>query len=162
MKTPAVVSIAYEYAASADDLWRVAVDWRCLQEASRGLLRYGALPPGQILAGQSLVVDLSLFGLSPWFPWTIIIDTLDPARRLMRSIEFGGAARWWLHDMQVEESPRGAILRETIRIDAGRLTPGYALFANALYRRRHGPRERMLGLRREGWRQRATRALRAV
>ena len=160
MKTPAVVSIAYEYSASADDLWRVAADWRCLKEASRGLLRYGDLPAGQIVAGQSLVVDISLFGLSPWFPWTIIIDTLDPVRRMMRSIEFGGAARWWLHDMEVEETPRGAVLRERIEIDAGPLTQGYALFANALYRRRHAPRKRMLGVR-DGWRDRAARALRS-
>lgn len=146
MTTPAEVTIAYEYPATPDDLWRVAADWRCLEEASRGLLRYGELPPGQIVAGQSLVVDISLFGLGPWFPWTIIIDTLDPARRLMRSIEFGGAARWWLHDMEVEETPRGAVLRERIQIDAGRLTQGYALFASALYRRRHGPRKRMLGV----------------
>lgn len=155
MRTPAVVSISYEYPVSADDLWRVAADWRCLEQASRGLLRYGPLPAGKILAGQSLVVDISLFGLSPWFPWTIIIDTLDPERRLMRSIEFGGAARWWLHDMEVEETPRGAVLRERIQIDAGPLTFGYALFANALYRRRHGPRKRMLGLAAPRWLRRA-------
>ena len=146
MANPAVVSIEYAYPASADALWRVAADWRCLEEASRGLLRYGGLPDGGIVEGQSMVVDISLFGVGPWFPWTIIVDTLDPARRLMRSIEFGGAARWWLHDMEVVDGPQGAVLRERIEIDAGVQTFGYVLFARALYRRRHGPRLRMLGL----------------
>jgi ligand-binding SRPBCC domain-containing protein len=143
---PAIVEIHHAYPVSPDDLWRVAADWTCLEQASRGLLRYGRLPDGKIIEGQSLTVDISLFGVGPWFPWTIIIDTLEPEARIMRCIEFGGAARSWIHAMRVEPMGGGAVLKDRIEIDAGVRTPGYALFANILYRRRHRPRRRMLGV----------------
>jgi hypothetical protein len=144
---PAVVALSQDYPASPQEVWRVASDWSSLVAASRGLLSYEGAPEGPLRPGQTVVLSLSFLGLFPPKPWTITIEQLDRDSMTMFSVEHGPPVRRWEHWMEVGPAPGGgARLSDRIEIDAGTMTPLYAIFARALYASRHPRRRRMLGV----------------
>jgi ligand-binding SRPBCC domain-containing protein len=144
MPAQAVVLLSHDYPASPEAVWRVACDWRCLVEASRGLLRYDDAPQGRLVEGQDVALSLSFLGVFPPTKWRIEIALLDDQARVMRSLEGGAPVRRWEHWMTVTPIEHGARLTDRIEIEAGVLTPAYAAFAKMLYNRRHPRRRRML------------------
>lgn len=143
---PQVVETAHDYPVAPELLWDVAIDWRRLGEVNRGMVTQIGLPEGRFTAGQRLEIAVSAFGLLPAKPYVIEILECDDARRTMISREHGAGVKSWNHEMRVEATPEGCRLLDRIEIDAGVLTRAFAAWARLLYRRRHKPRLRMLGL----------------
>jgi hypothetical protein len=144
---PATVSTSHDYNASPDRVWQVATSWDCLREAVRGLIDYEPLPDEPMHQGQVIKTNVSLFGRLPPFPYVMEVVHFDPEARTFASHEYGGAVKAWNHTLTVAPTPDGARLDDTIEIDAGWLTPIYALWAKFMYARRHKPRLRMLSAR---------------
>lgn len=140
------VTLAHEYTAPPQEVWRVATDWVCLKKAVAGIVEYDRLPDEPLHAGQVIKTNVSLFGKLPSFPYTMEVIRFDPDRHVVESHEHGGAVKSWDHTLTVSVTPEGARLTDRIVIDAGWLTPLYALWARFMYARRHKPRLEMLGL----------------
>ncbi|WP_339948520.1 hypothetical protein [uncultured Albimonas sp.] len=148
MSRVCVVQSHHGYPVDADRLWAVAADWDALAEANRGMVAQYGLPGGRFRSGQKLAIEVSGFGVMPRQPYEIEILECDDAARVMVSRERGAGIRAWNHRMWVETCPQGegSRLHDRIEIDAGPMTPAFALWARVLYRRRHPRRMRMLGV----------------
>lgn len=105
----------------------------------RGLFRVPALE-GRIdplVAGESGSGWLLAFGVVPAYRHTIEVVTADEATGTIATHEHGGVLRAWDHTLQVEPlGPGRSRYRDTVRIDAGRLTPLVATLAVGIYRYR--------------------------
>jgi hypothetical protein len=105
----------------------------------RGLFRMPALegridPLG---AGESGSGWLLAFGLVPAYRHMIEVVSADEATRTIVTHEHGGVLRAWDHTLQVEPLGHGrSRYRDSVRIDAGRLTPLVAALAVGIYRYR--------------------------
>jgi hypothetical protein len=76
--------------------------------------------------------------LVPAYRHTIEVRRVDPVARTIATHEHGGILRRWDHTLAVEPSgPGRARYRDTLTIDAGRLTPVVAAIATAIFRHRH-------------------------
>jgi hypothetical protein len=80
---------------------------------------------------------LLAFGVVPAYRHTIEVVTADEATGTIATHEHGGVLRAWDHTLQVEPlGPGRTRYRDTVRIDAGRLTPLVATLAVGIYRYR--------------------------
>ncbi len=141
MKT---VLIENDYAAPAEKLWRVATDYAALVEVMEGLVSFTGLPPGRTQTGQKINVMVSLFGKLPQQPYFMEVLECDDVCMILRSSERGAGVKSWLHTLTVTETPEGSRLTDRIDIDAGVLTPIFAIWAKYLYSARHKPRQKLL------------------
>ena len=141
-----IVQLVHDYPVPADRLWDVATDWASFIEAMKGLATFRGLPDQPLHKGQIINSEVSLFGLLPFFPWTMEVRECDPERGVVKSHEYGGSVKRWDHTIKIEETETGSRLTDTIMIDAGYQTPIYVWWARLNYGRRHKPRLRMLGL----------------
>lgn len=138
------VLISHDYAVPAPALWAIVTDYDALAEVMQGVVEFEGLPPGRTKTGQSFEVMVSLFGKLPQQPYQMdVLESSDKAM-LLRSSERGAGVKRWLHTLTVVPTPSGCRLVDQIEIDAGFLTPLFALWARYLYRARHKPRLRML------------------
>ena len=110
----------------------------------RGLIAFEGLPEGRARTGQKFTVMVSLFGKFPPQPYSIEVLGCDDEARVLRSSERGAGVKSWHHTLSVEPTETGCCLTDRIDIDAGWLTPLFGLWAKYLYRKRHGPRLRLL------------------
>ena len=110
----------------------------------KGIATYYGLPSEPLAEGQKIDVQVSIFGVLPRMPWTMEIRTFDPGKMIVRSFEHGGAVQRWEHELRVTPSDGGAQLIDTIILDAGWLTPVYAVWARYMYSRRDPARRAML------------------
>ncbi|MBX2805799.1 MAG: hypothetical protein KTR19_07500 [Hyphomicrobiales bacterium] len=140
------VQLVHEYPVTADRLWQVATDWASFVEATKGLISFRGLPDEPIHKGQIIKSEVSIFGLLPYFSWTMEIRECDPERHLMKSHEYGGSVKLWDHTIKIDKTETGSGLTDTIILDAGYQTPIYAWWARLNYGRRHKPRLKLLGL----------------
>lgn len=138
------VHLTHDYDAPARNVWEVAIDYECLAEATQGLVSFEGLPDGQVQAGQSFTVMVSLFGRLPQQPYHMEIVAFDEGRMTLTSSERGSGVKFWRHTLQVEATVTGSRLLDRIEIDAGWLTGLFALWAKFMYSRRHKPRLRIL------------------
>lgn len=141
MKT---VVVEHEYTASPAHLWAVVTDYDALSEIMKGIVSFEGLPSGRTETGQKLNVMVSLFGKLPSQPYCMDILECDDARMVLRSSEKGAGVKSWHHTLTVTECERGSHLRDHIEIDAGVMTPVFALWARYLYKARHKPRQAYL------------------
>ena len=139
-----VVETSHPYAVDPDRLWTVASDWQALGEVNRGMVSQYGLPEGRFRAGQTLEIEVSGFGLMPRAPYVIEILDCDDRAWVMTSREHGAGIRSWEHRMWIEPMPNGCRLMDRVEIDAGPMTLPFALWARALYARRHPRRQRLL------------------
>ncbi|WP_299085304.1 SRPBCC family protein [uncultured Ruegeria sp.] len=139
-----IVTIQNDYPVSASRLWALATDYAALSEVMEGLVSFEGLPEGRARTGQRLEVMVSLFGKLPAQPYRIDVLECDNQRMILRSSERGAGVKTWLHSLTVMENETGSRLQDRIEIDAGMLTPVFALWARYLYRARHRPRLRLL------------------
>lgn len=141
MKT---VTVQNDYPVSATRLWALATDYAALREVMAGLASFDGLPSGRTRTGQRLEVMVSLFGKLPKQPYRMEILECDDQAMILHSSEQGAGVKNWLHTLTVIETQTGSRLHDRIEIDAGLLTPVFALWAKYLYSARHRPRLRLL------------------
>ncbi|WP_299293757.1 SRPBCC family protein [uncultured Tateyamaria sp.] len=144
------VLLTHHYDAPARDVWDIAIDYDCLSEVMQGLVTFDGLPTGRVMPGQSLTVMVSLFGLLPAQPYHMDVVAFDDAAMRLTSSERGAGVKSWRHTLVVEATETGCTLTDRIEIDAGWMTWAFARWARFLYRRRHGPRLRILARRHKG------------
>ncbi|MQQ10463.1 hypothetical protein GFB49_18520 [Epibacterium sp. SM1979] len=121
----------------------MATDYAALSEVMEGLVSFEGLPAGRTQTGQRLEVMVSLFGKLPAQPYRMEVLECDNQRMILRSSERGAGVKTWLHSLKVTKIETGSRLHDRIEIDAGMLTPVFALWARYLYRARHKPRLRL-------------------
>ncbi|MCV0424967.1 MAG: hypothetical protein K5905_05825 [Roseibium sp.] len=141
MKTITVVN---DYPVSADRLWALAVDYDALGKVMKGIVSFEGLPNGRAHAGQKLDVRISLFDKFPKQEYYIEILECNDRERVLTSNEKGAGVKHWLHKLQILETETGSRLIDKIEIDAGWLTPIFAIWARYLYSARHKPRLNLL------------------
>lgn len=141
MKT---VVVENEYSVSPAKLWALATDYDALTEIMKGIASFEGLPAGRTETGHKLNVMVSLFGKLPSQPYFMEILECDDDRMILRSLEKGAGVKTWQHTLSVTETELGSRLCDRIEIDAGFLTPIFALWAKYLYRARHKPRQKLL------------------
>ena len=106
---------------------------------TRGLLGMPALAGRSepVTAGEAGSGWLFAFHLVPAYRHTIEIVDVDEETRTLRTHEHGGVLRRWDHTLHVEPVSDGVCrYRDTVTIDAGRLTPVVAVMAVGIYRHR--------------------------
>ncbi len=143
---PKTIEVIHDYPVAPERLWHVATDWRSFTQAMAKIARFDGLPEEPIAAGQVIRVKVALFGVLPPQSWTMEVLEVDPEAMRVRSHEYGGPVRRWDHSFTVSGTPQGARLRDVVVIDAGFLTGFYAWFGRFVYKSRHRPRQRLLGL----------------
>lgn len=141
---PKTISLTHHYTFPADLVWQVATDLDHLKEVTKSLLSYKNLPSGQIFEGQTLHVDVSLFGKLPYQPYEMSVKTFDPLQRRFASFERGAGVKSWQHRLQVVQDGAASRIEESIEIDAGALTAIFVIWARFMYNNRHAPRLEIL------------------
>ena len=142
----AMLRLAHDYSISAGDLFARIMRWDELVEVMQGVAAFEGLPPGELQAGQRFTVNIALRGAPP-APWSIEVVRRDDAARVVQTIEHGGPIRRWAHTIEIEDRPEGgAVMRDTLEIDAGDLTDAHVERARAMYEARHAARRKLLGL----------------
>ena len=101
----------------------------------------GAPLAGRWTAGRSVVVESRLFGLLPLARQEIDVVVADDRTRCIETVERGDLVRALHHRVEIAAAPSGALCRERIDIDAGRLAFLAAPLARFLYRRRAARRQ---------------------
>jgi ligand-binding SRPBCC domain-containing protein len=138
------VHLTHHYDAPAKEVWDIATDYDCLAEVMSNLIAFEGLPSGKVMTDQKFNVMVSLFGLLPAQPYHMEVLECDDHNMLLKSSERGAGVKCWKHTLRVTPTQTGSQLTDTIEIDAGWLTWGFALWAGFLYKKRHGPRVRIL------------------
>lgn len=138
------VVVEHAYAVEAARLWDLVTDYGALAHVMRGLASFQGLPPGRTETGQVLEVQVSLFGKLPWQPYHMEVLDCDDRAMVLRSSERGVGVKSWHHTLRVEPVGDGCRVRDVIEIEAGLMTPVFALWARYMYRARHKPRLRLL------------------
>ncbi|MFP5322056.1 MAG: zinc-binding dehydrogenase [Acidimicrobiia bacterium] len=128
------VSVSTELQADADVVFDAVTTVDAFTHVTRGLLTY--LPArgrrGRMHEGDELEGWLLLGGVVPFSRHRLRIERIDPAERVLRSDEGGGAIRSWRHLIRVTPlAPGRCRYEDVIEIDAGPLTPAVRLFAVA-------------------------------
>ena len=138
------VKVVNKYNATPEQLWMLATDYDALGEIMQGIASFEGLPSGRTQTGQKLNVMVSLFGKLPSQPYAMEVLECDDARMILRSSEHGAGVKSWHHTLTVSETETGSRLTDNIEIDAGLMTPVFALWAKYLYSARHKPRLKLL------------------
>lgn len=138
------IRLSHDYDADAARLWALVTDLDALAEVNRPLVVMPGMTSGRLRSGQQIEVRVSPFGVLPPQPYEIeVIDCDDRARRFHVLVS-GAGVRRWEHWLQVWPTTGGSRAHETVAIDAGALTPLFALWARHLYKSRHSARQRLL------------------
>lgn len=138
------VTLEHDYPATAEEVWALATDLDSLKDVMNGIVTFEGLPSGRIHAGQTITVQVSLFGKLPPQPYFMEILECDDKAMTFRTSERGAGVKSWCHTLSVKPLSSGSRLRDEIEIDAGWMTWSFALWARFLYRKRHKPRLRIL------------------
>lgn len=140
------VVVTSEYPVPAKTLWELIIDGDKFEEIMAGLVTFDGMPSGNIYKGQHIVVDVSLFGKLPKQKYEMTLTAFDNDKMRFHSSEKGAGVKSWEHTCTVAPTESGCMLRDQIEIDAGMMTPLFAMWAKYLYNARHKPRLRLLGL----------------
>jgi len=139
-----IVDLSHDYPAPPEQLWALATDYAALARVMDGIVHFDGLPEGRTRTGQSFSVTVSLFGKLPAQPYHLEVLECDDDAWILRSSERGAGVKSWNHTLRVTATDSGSRLSDHIEIDAGLLTPLFALWARYLYRARHKPRLALL------------------
>ncbi|MXQ08470.1 hypothetical protein GQ651_11495 [Alphaproteobacteria bacterium GH1-50] len=115
-----------------------------MSRVTEGIVAFEGLPDGRTRTGQSIDVDVSLFGKLPKQAYHMDVLECDDAEMILRSVEKGAGVKSWRHTLSITPYEGGSVLTDTIEIEAGLLTPLFAAWARYLYNARHQPRLRLL------------------
>lgn len=130
----------HHYSVSPDRLWALVTDYSALKTVMDGMVAFEGLPEGRAVTGQKCEVMVSLFGRLPAQPYVMEVVLCDDAAMVLQSSERGAGVKSWRHHLCVEATSNGCKITDRIEIDAGLMTPFFALWARYMYRARHKPR----------------------
>lgn len=126
-------------------LWELVTDYGALHQVCRPLLHFDGLPEnGQLQQEDHIECHVRVFGWLPPQTCSMHVIAADPVKMWFLSQKYGAGVRSWGHHLQVLAQGNGTELHEEIEIDAGVLTPVYALWARILHRHHHKGRLRLL------------------
>jgi len=140
---PLIVTVTATHDGDPDAVFAEALQFDELQRAMKGLATYRGFPPGGVpIAGETYVVDVTLWGMFPVTAHTIEVLRVDHAARRLESHETHRGVKNWDHTLTVASGPAPgtAIWTDRILIDAGWQTPMVARFARYVYCHRHRAR----------------------
>lgn len=134
-----VVHLTHDYEYDANLVWSIVTDYQHLETVMQGLASFKGLPDGQLVEGQKLNVDVSLFGKLPFQPYFMSVEHCDNSAFKFVSLEHGAGVQLWCHSLSVirDSSGIGCQIIEDIEIEAGLLTPIFVLWARYMYKARH-------------------------
>lgn len=138
------VTLTHEYRFPSDMVWDVVTDLDHLQTVTSGMIKFKSLPSGKIFEGQNIKVGVSLFGWFPYQDYEMTLVELDNVNRRLRSDEKGAGVEYWRHTLHVVDITDGCRIDESIEIEAGFMSPLFAMWARFMYNRRHKPRIEIL------------------
>ncbi len=138
---PYEIIVTADYSGDPDQIFARASQLSELEEAMKGIATYRGLPDTPIERGQTLQVDVTLFGFVTTKGHVMHIETLDFENRIIQSREHNPQVKKWDHTLSVQPGPSGTIWRDRVIIDAGWQGAFTARFARYVYRRRHQHRE---------------------
>lgn len=137
-------SIAFEYDAPPELVWRINTRFESFARLMGRLVRFDGLPKGRAEQGQRLDLKARLWGVLPPMKWRIEIAEIDHDAMRFRSIERGGPIRHWAHLGVTEATNHGCRVTDTVTADAGPLNPLLPLWIKMVYHTRHKPRLEMI------------------
>jgi hypothetical protein len=133
-----IVEITARYREDADALFRAALHFSEMTEAMAGMATYSGLPAsGTACEGDTIIVDVTFWGVFKQKGHRIFIERLDPEQRVIQSRESGSGIKRWDHSLSVQPDGALTVWRDVIIIDAGWRTQFMARFAALIYARRH-------------------------
>lgn len=135
MKYTVIVEAAYD--ADADATFESALDLSEMREAMRGLAVYQGLPQRNIVEGETIVVDVTMFGFIKTRNHIMFVERLDKESRVIQSREHNDGIKQWDHTLSVQPFNDGCVWRDKVVVDAGFGTYLTALFCRFVYARRH-------------------------
>lgn len=135
-----IVTVCAIYPENADTLFARARDLREVKQAMAGLARYDGLPDRVIEQGDRFDVSVTLFGYLRARNHNILIERMDPARRLIQSRQHNRILRLWDHRLCIDPHPEGAVWTDRIALDAGLWTGIAARLCHRVYRYHHSAR----------------------
>ncbi len=133
------IQVETELPTSAERVWQAMKHPASFLYVTRGLVGFPALAgrTDPIRAGEAGRGWVLAFKLVPTYRHTIEVVDVDERTRSIRTHEHGGTLRRWDHTLQAE--PIGETrcrYRDTVTIDAGRITRLVRLVATGIYRYR--------------------------
>lgn len=132
------VTITALYDADPDALFASALCFSEMADAMAGLATYSGLPASDTAEeGDTIVVDVTLWGLFTQKGHTMFIERLDREARIIQSRESGAGIKRWDHRLSIQPEGPLACWTDTIVIDAGWRTAIVSRFAAYMYARRH-------------------------
>ncbi|NIY73890.1 SRPBCC family protein [Marivivens donghaensis] len=140
------VKLSHWYDVPPAKLWDIVTDYDALAEVCQPLLAFEGLPEGRVREGQDFTVKVRLFGRLPAQDYRMRVVRCDDKAMQFESDEVGAGVKTWQHLLNITPEGSGSRLDENITLDAGVLTPLFALWARKLYSHRDGPRRVLLGL----------------
>ncbi len=135
------VFVEATYPSDADATFREALDLAEMQEAMRGLAVYHGLPQRNILEGDTIIVDVTLFKLFTTKNHMMHVERLDPEARIIQSRERNSRIDRWDHMLNIQPTTTGCVWRDRVTLDAGISTFLTARFCRFIYVRRHRMRK---------------------
>ncbi len=135
------VFVEATYPSDADATFREALDLAEMQEAMRGLAVYHGLPQRDILEGDTIIVDVTLFKLFTTKNHMMHVERLDPEARVIQSRERNSHIDRWDHLLSIQPTSAGCVWRDRVVLDAGIGTFLTARFCRFIYARRHRRRK---------------------
>ena len=131
------IEVFATYEGDADAIFTSALDFAELQAAMRGLATYKGLPDGPIAEGDTVTVDVTIWGIIGQKGYRMHVERLDHANRIVQSRENGDGIRRWDHTLSVQPDGDRVLWTDSILVDAGWRTRFMARFGKYLYARRH-------------------------
>jgi hypothetical protein len=133
-----IVQITAYYDTDPDVLFRSALRFSELTEAMAGMASYSGMPDSDTASeGDTIIVDVTFWGVFRQKGHTIFIERLDPVERVIQSRESGNGIKRWDHNLSFQPDGILTVCKDTIVIDAGWRTSLLAQFAAFVYSRRH-------------------------
>lgn len=133
------ITVETDLPTDADRVWAALQQPASFLYVCRGLFSLPALAgrTEPLTAGEAGTAWLFALHVVPAYRHTIHVRSVDHEAREIRTEEHGGVLRRWDHSLHVEPlGPATSRYRDTVVIDAGRLTPLVARLAVGLYRYR--------------------------
>ena len=132
------VEVTARYKSDADTMFQSALRFSEMTDAMAGIATYSGLPANDTACeGETIVVDVTFWGLFKQKGHTMFIEKLDPVARIIQSRESGNGIKRWDHTLSVHPDGAMTCWTDTVVIEAGWRTPIIARFAAFLYLRRH-------------------------
>jgi hypothetical protein len=137
-----MLEITATYDVDPDTLFCSALRFSEMTDAMVGIATYSGLPAGDTaIEGDTIVIDVTFWGVLKQKGHTMFIERLDPVKRVIQSRESGNGIRRWDHTLSVHPDGASAIWKDIVVIDAGWKTPVIARFAAFIYAHRHRHRK---------------------